>query len=195
MWSALCVACVLAGLGVWIASLLIWLVVRWHDKDIQLLPDEQVFMDAMKVQGLSPGLYMWPQAGGDRQVHRMPDAQEKWNKGPWGVITMYPRRPAFVRQLIGSLWVHLAVAFGVGMSLGLVLSGVQLGSGVLISCRVCQILVPTFVLGVVVYGLGGLGTDLLLGKPRRFMGTSVLDGAVFAAVQSGVLYLLWPDMA
>ena len=191
---SLVIPCLVAGVGVFVVSALIWILVRWHDRDIQQLPDEQSFVDAMNVQGLCPGLYMWPHHGGDKQVLQSPGFQERWKKGPWGAITIWPRSPNYLRNLIGSLLINIAVAFGVGMSVGLVLGGVQLGAGVLVSCTACQILLPTFILGCMAYCFGGLGTDLFLGKPSRFIGTSLLDGIIYAGVQAGLLFLLWPGL-
>jgi hypothetical protein len=48
---------------------------------------------------------------------------------------------------------------------------------------------------LVAYCLGGLGVDLFLGKPGRFMLTCTLDGMLFAATQAVVLWGMWPSAA
>jgi hypothetical protein len=192
MFASLIIPCIVAGVAVFVFSAVIWMVVRWHDKDIQQIFDEQSFIDAMKVQGLSPGLYMWPHCGGERDAHKCPEFRERWSKGPWGTVNILKTQPNFARNLIGTLLINLAVAFGVGMSVAMVLSGVQMGSGVLITCSMCQVFVPVFILGMLIYCLGGVCNDLFLGKPTRFIGTTFLDGLIFAGVQAVVLWAMWP---
>ncbi len=191
MWTQLILPSVCAGGAVFIVSALIWMLVGWHNQDIKILPDEDGFVEALGQHTLKPGFYMWPNCA-DRAEHGGEAFKAKWKAGPWGTINILKGQPNFRRNLIGTLIVHLLVAFGVAMSIGLVLGGAQSGGGVLMACSLCQVFIPAFILGVAVYCLGGLGNDLFLGKQARFIGTSMLDGLIYAGVQAWVLWWLWP---
>ncbi|MDP7030254.1 MAG: hypothetical protein QF733_08540 [Phycisphaerales bacterium] len=191
MWTQLIVPAVCAGGAVFIVSALIWMVFGWHNKDIQPLPDEDGFVQSLGGHELRPGLYMWPNCA-DRSEHGGEAFKARWKAGPWGTINILGGQPNFLRNLIGTLIVNLLVAYAVAVSIGLVLGGVELTGGVLLTCSMCQVLVPALILGAAIYCLGGLGNDLFLGKQCRFIGTSFLDGIIFAGVQACVLWWLWP---
>jgi len=182
MWTQLILPAVCAGGAVFIVSAIIWMLVGWHNKDIQPLPDEDGFVKSLGEHGLKPGLYMWPNCA-DRSEHGGEAFKAKWKAGPWGTINILGGQPNFLRNLIGTLMINLVVAYAVAVSIGLVLGGVELASGVLVTCSMCQIFVLALLLGAAVYCLGGLGNDLFLGKQGRFIGTSILDGLIFAGVR------------
>ena len=45
---------------------------------------------------------------------------------------------------------------------------------------------------ILAYCLGGVVNDFFLGKPTRFIITSVLDGLVYSLVTASILAWLWP---
>jgi len=191
MIGQLILPAVYAGVAVWLSSAIIWMFLRWHDKDIQPLPDEAGFIASIESQGIPAGHYMWPNCA-TREEHGSDAFMEKWSRGPWGTINVLGGRPNFARNLIGTLIINIVVAFGIAAALGLALGGVQCEADALFTCSMCQVFVPVLILGAVVYCLGGLGNDLFLGKQPRFICTSVLDGLIYAAVQAGVLWWAWP---
>lgn len=179
-----------AGAAVFFVSAIIWMFVRWHDKDLKGLPDEQQFMDDLSARSLEPGLYMWPNCQGDHP-HNSPEFKANWEKGPWGSINILGGKPNFPRNLIGSFLTNWAVSFAVAVSIAMTLGAVS-GAEVAITCSVCQVLLPVAILSAVAYCLGGLGNDLFLGKPCRFICTSILDGLIYAGVTAVMLWWLWP---
>ena len=52
---SLIIPAVVAGGAAFVASALVWMLFRWHDKDIQPLPDEAGFVDSLKKQSIAPG--------------------------------------------------------------------------------------------------------------------------------------------
>lgn len=180
-----------AGAAVFCASAIIWMFIRWHDKDIGPLPDEEGFVGSLTERDIAPGLYMWPNCKTRADYHG-DEFKARWAKGPWGTITIYPRQPNFGRNLIGSLVIHIAVAFGIAVSIAMVLGGGESGDGAVLVNACSQLWVPVFVLGAVVYCLGGMCSDLFLGKPARFLMLTFLDGLILAAVQASVLGWMWP---
>jgi len=193
MVGQLIIPAVYAGAAVWVSSAVIWMFLRWHDKDIRPLPDEDALLKSLKEHGIPPGHYMWPNCA-TRAEHGSDEFKSRWTAGPWGTINIQRSQPNFPRNLIGTLLIDIVIAFSVAVSIGLVLGGVELGSGVLVTCAMCQVFVPALILGVAAHCLGGLGNDLFLGKQPRFIGTSMLDGVIYAAVQAAVLWWAWPAM-
>ncbi len=185
MLVSLILPAILAGCAVWIASAIIWMFLGWHGNDIRPLPSEEDFVAGLGDHKIEPGFYMWPNC-----AHRAEQAgeafKEKWARGPWGTINILGARPNFARNLGGSLAINCVVAFVIAAAIGLARSGGD------VVCTGCQIFVPALILGGAAYCLGGLSNDLFLGKQTRFILTCVLDGLIYAAVQAGVLWWMWP---
>lgn len=188
MIASLIFPAVVAGLAVFFSSALVWMVLRWHDRDIQVLPDEAGFVEQLQHSDLSPGFYMWPNCA-TRGEHRSDAFKAKWKGGPWGTITVFAGQPHFGRNLAGSLLINICVALGIAVTIGLAAGGADASA---CSCAVQSIMLPAFIAGVAAYCLGGLCNDLFLGKPGRFIVTCVVDGLIYAVVQAVVLWAMWP---
>jgi len=185
---SLIIPAVVAGGAAFVASALVWMLFRWHDKDIQPLPDEAGFMDSLKKQSIAPGFYMWPNCT-TRAEHGSDAFKARWSAGPWGTINVLGAQPNFARNLGGSLLINIVIAFGTAVAIGLAAGGADAAA---CQCAVREILLPAFLIGLVAYCLGGLCGDLFLGKPARFMLWCVVDGVLFAAAQAVVLWAMWP---
>ena len=84
------------------------------------------------------------------------------------------------------------MAFGTAVVIGMVLDGVSLESGTLITCQWCQIFTPALIIGIMAYGFGSLCNDIFFGKQPRFMMTTILDGIILGGIQALFLMWMWP---
>jgi hypothetical protein len=188
--AALIVPALVAGLGVWFTSFVLWTFSGLHTKDIRPLEDESGFMDDMKKHALGPGLYMWPNCR-DRKDMSSDDFKARWKAGPWGTINVLHGQPNFQRNLIGSLAANVLIAFGIAVAISMVLGGVN-GAEQLITCTWCQVFTPSLIMAACVYMLAPICEGLFMGKQTRFMVTSAIDGAIYAVITALLLTVLWP---
>ena len=188
--AALIVPALVAGVGVWFAAFLLWMLSGLHNRDIRPLPDETGFMDDLKKHALGPGLYMWPNCQ-DRKDMGSDDFKARWKAGPWGSINVLHGQPNFGRNLVGSLVAYVLIAFGIGAAISMVLGGVN-GASQLITCTWCQVFAPALVMAGCAYVLAPVCEGLFMGKQTRFMVTSAIDGLIYTVVTALLLTVLWP---
>jgi hypothetical protein len=81
---------VLSAVALFFASFLSWMVFPFHRQDWVKLDREDEFLDAARRCGLSRGSYMFPGCK-DRAEMKSPEHQAKWEAGPSGIITVFPK--------------------------------------------------------------------------------------------------------
>ena len=190
MIASLILPAIVAGVAVFFGSFLIWMVSKWHQEDVRPLPDEAGFLDALKTHAIPRGFYMWP--NDTPEAMKTEAFRERWQKGPWGTINIRGAAPNFPRNLILTLLVNIGMAFGTAEVIGMVLDGVNLESGALITCPWCQVFTPALIIGIMAYGFGSLCNDIFFGKQPRFIMTTILDGIVLGGIQALFLMWMWP---
>ena len=85
----------LAAVFVFVASSIIHMFLPYHKNDFRRLPKEDDVLDALRGFDIPPGDYMFPNAGGDAEVHKSEAFREKARKGPVGVVTVFPSGDPF----------------------------------------------------------------------------------------------------
>ncbi len=92
----------LSAVIVFIASSIIHMLSPWHKNDYPKLPNEDKVQDALRPLALPPGDYLIPCAG-SMNVRNTPEFQEKLNKGPVLIMTVWPNgMGSMARNLV--LW-------------------------------------------------------------------------------------------
>jgi hypothetical protein len=91
----------LAAVGVFIASFLIHMVVKWHANDQKGLPNETAVADALR--GAAPGEYRLPYAK-TMQEMKTPEFEEKAKRGPIAIIGVAVPSPDFGFGKALGLW-------------------------------------------------------------------------------------------
>jgi len=92
---------VLAAVIVFIASSILHMLLKWHRGDFKKLPNEAAVLDAMRAAGVEPGMYMFPHC--DPKDQKSPEAQEKFKRGPVGILSIMPPGPMNMGKYLG-LW-------------------------------------------------------------------------------------------
>ena len=181
---ALWLAIIVSSVAVFVVSAIIWMAIKYHDKDIQTMPDEDPFLGAIKPLNIKPGLYMFPGCHGVDL--KSEEFKARWKEGPWGIIIIAGKQPKFAMNLLKTFISYLVISIFVAYITTL---SVSPGAEYLHVFRVAG---TAAVLG---YCFGGLGNDFFLGKPTRFILTGLFDGVVFALVTAGVFAAMWPSGA
>jgi len=170
-----------SGVAVFVTSAIIWMALKYHNKDIQTMPQEGEFYDAIKAMSIKPGLYMFPGCHG---VDIKSDPyKSRWQSGPWGIITIAGKQPNFGLNLLRCFIAYLVISAIVAYLTGI---GVAPGAEYM---EVFRFAGTAALLG---HCFGGLANDFFLGKPARFIVTGLIDGVVFALVTAGVFAAMWP---
>ena len=172
----------IAAICVFFASAIVWMLLPYHKKDIQFMPNEEEFTGAISPMNIKPGLYMFPNCQ-DAKDMKSDEFKAKWNAGPWGVITLMPSQPNFAMNLLKTFTAYLVITIFVAY---ITAACVPAGAEYL---AVFQIAGASAVLG---HCMGGMANDFFLGKPTRFIITGFIDGIIFALITAGVIASMWP---
>jgi Flp pilus assembly protein TadB len=174
----------LSAVFVFIASSIIHMLFTYHYKDFKKVPEEDKLMDAVRNLKIPPGEYLVPHAGSPKGM-KSPEFQEKMNKGPGLIMTVWPGgRPAMgtslVQWFIYSIIVGIIVAYVSGRSL--------LGTG-------AEYMLVFRITGVVAFACYTVAhwQDSIWFKRswgRTFRG--IVDGAIYALLTAGTFGWLWP---
>ena len=174
---------VLSAVIVFVASSLAWMVLPHHKKDIQALPDESALTDHLTSLNVPPGTYMWPycEHGSDMKSEAF---MARFQAGPWGNMTVLKNKPNFLRNLVLTFLLYLAVSVFVAYITG---QARPPGSDYM---SVFQVAGATAILG---YCAGGIPHAIFFSRPIRFVGTELIDGIVYGLLTAGTFAWLWPE--
>lgn len=90
-----------AALVCWVASAIIWTLLKYHNSDYRKLGDEEAARAALK--GNEPGYYLMPYCV-DPADMKDPEARQRFEEGPIAYITMLPNGiPGMGGKLVGQL--------------------------------------------------------------------------------------------
>lgn len=182
LWLAI----LLSGVGVFIASSLVHMVIGWHKSDYGKLPGEDAIRDVMREQGVKPGHYLFPCPDNYSEM-QTPEMQAKYEQGPVGFMTLMPPGPWTMGKSLG-IW--FAYSIGISLCVGYLLT-LALPAGAEYSA-VFRIAATA---GVMAYALpaivDSIWKGIRWGITLRFIG----DGIIYALVTAGVFGWQWPAAA
>ncbi|MBX3119233.1 MAG: hypothetical protein KF784_09220 [Fimbriimonadaceae bacterium] len=179
LWMPILVSSVI----VFITSAITHMVIPLHKKDFERLPDEDKIMGA--VEGIPATTYMFPYC--DHATMKDPEVVEKMNKGPIGILTVFPG-PVNMGRNLGLTFLFYVVVGILIAFLGW--NGLPAGTAhtfmdVFRFCGVAAFLA---------HGLGWMPMIIWYGGNKMFM-PYLVDGIIYAAVTGGVFGWLWPKAA
>ncbi|HAH47944.1 hypothetical protein [Gimesia sp.] len=90
MLTSLLLPVLLSAIALFFASFLSWMVVQLHKDDWKKMEQEDEFLKAMQDLNVPVGSYMFPGCQSSDEM-KSKEYQEKWNTGPCGVMTVYPK--------------------------------------------------------------------------------------------------------
>lgn len=173
----------LSTLLVFVASLLIWAVLRIHRKDFRGLPDETATAEALRRQGTGPGEYVLPYAA-DPAAMKDPEHVRRWEEGPVALLRLARAgRPRMARKLtqwfVYLLVISLFVAYLASRTLAP-------GTPYLEVFRVAG------TAAVLAYAGAVAQEAIWFWRPWGNVWRAVLDGVIYGLLTAGAFAWLWP---
>jgi hypothetical protein len=173
----------LSGVGVFIISSIIHMVLPYHKSDFAGLPDEAGIRAALKGFTLPPGEYYLPWAASNAE-RGSEEWQAKVNEGPNALLTILPNGvPGMGSQLVQ--WFLYCVVVG---ACAAYLAGRALGPG----AHYLEVFRFVGTGAFFAYSLALLQNSIWYKRKWSSTLKSMFDGFVYALVTAGVFGWLWP---
>lgn len=181
--STLWLPIVVSAVFVFIASFILHMALPWHKRDYRKVPQEDSVMDALRPFNLPAGDYMLPDCRGAADM-KSPAFQEKLNKGPVAILTVFPNGCLGMGKSL-FLWFVYLLAVGV-FTAYVAFHGKHVGDdyGEAFHLR--------FVTSFLGYGAALWQMSIWY---RRSWGTTIrytIDSLIYAAVTAATFGWLWP---
>lgn len=172
-----------AAVFVFVVSSLVHMVLKYHASDFRGLPNEEAAMDVLRGADLAPGQYHMPHCADFKEVGT-PEMQEKFKRGPVGILTIFPSGPptmgkALVQWFLYTLLVGVFVAYLAGRFL-------PVGAEYLTVFRFAG------TAAFMAYCLGPTVDSIWRGVPWSTTAKNLLDGLLYSLVTAGAFGWLWP---
>jgi len=180
--SALWLPIVLSAVIIFVASSIMHMALPYHKGDYKKLPDEDKVLPTLGATGITRGLYVFPFC--THKEMKSPEAIAKYEKGPVGMMIVFPNGAPFIPKFLG-LWFGycLVIAFFVAY---LAAHTVAPGTYYLAVFRVVG------TAAFLSFGLGPLANVIWKGYPWGFVLKEVIDGLIYGLLMAGTFGWLWP---
>ena len=181
--SSLWLPVLVSAVIVFLASSVIHMVLPFHKKDMQKVPDEDAVQDAFRRIGIGPGDYAVPSAGSSQGM-KDPAFIERMAKGPVVFMTVIPGGHSFMGTSL-ALWFCYCIVVSV---FGGYIGGRALAPG-------AQYLDVFRFVGTVAFACYAMSLPQASIWYKRNWGTtirSMIDGLVYGLLTAGTFGWLWP---
>ncbi|MBL8890064.1 MAG: hypothetical protein JNL67_08805 [Planctomycetaceae bacterium] len=169
----------ITGVVLFFASFVAWTVLPHHESDFSPLPNEDKLMEAIKLQNVAPGAYMFPYM--THAQAKDPEKISKYTSGPRGNVFVWDM-PNMGKNLLRTLVYFLLIA----------------AITAYISWEALQGQTVTFLKAFQIVGAIGVLTFASSGQlnaiwfPRRTL-MDFVDGIVYGVLMGLVFGLCWPS--
>jgi hypothetical protein len=181
--GSLLVPIVLSAVLVFLASSIIHMVLKYHNKDYTPLPNEDAVRAAMRAGNPPPGQYIIPYCS-DMKAMEKPEVKQKYIDGPVGVLNlMRPGVPKMGTYLSQWFVFILVVAFFIAY---IATHSIPAGA------RYLEVFRVVGAVGFLAYAAGQLPAAIWMGKPWKVAWKEAFDGLVYGLVTAGTFGWLWP---
>ena len=177
---------VLSAVGVFIASSVVHMALKWHNSDYRKLPNEDEVRAALKSSANAPAMYFVPHMM-DHKAIAQPGNAQKFIEGPVALVTIRPPGPPKMGPyLIQWFILSLAISAVAGY---LASRTVPAGASFLAVCR------PTSIVAFMAYGMGSITDGIWWSRPWGVVVKDLLDAAIYALVTACIFAAFWPAAA
>jgi hypothetical protein len=174
---------VLSAVLVFIASSIIHMMLKYHNKDYSPLPNEDAIRAAIRAGSPAPGQYIIPYCS-DMKAMEKPEVKQKYIEGPVGVLNlMAPGLPKMGKYLSQWFVFILVVSFFVAY-----IAAHSIPAG----ARYLEVFRVVGAVGFLAYAAGQLPAAIWMGKPWKVAWKEAFDGLVYGLVTAGTFGWLWP---
>jgi hypothetical protein len=173
----------LSTVGVFVASSLIHMVLKYHAADYRQIPNEDAVRAAMRAGSPAPGQYYIPWAA-DMAALKGDEMKRKLAEGPVAVVHVGPNGEPGMGAAFGA-WIAFALV--VSLLIAYVASAtLPRGTEYL---KVFQV---TGTVGWLAYASAQVPASIWMKKPWSVTWKEVLDGLIYGLVTAGFFGWLWP---
>lgn len=174
-----------AGLLCWIASALIHMLIKYHNADYKLLPNEEAVSSALAEKSPQPALYTLPHCI-DMKAMGEESMQKKFNDGPVAMITIMPNGMPPMGKLLSQ-----QILFFI---LGSFLIGYLATLSIAANTDFMMVFKQVFVASFLTYGWAQIPYSIWMGQPWSNCVRYLVDALIYATVTAGTFSLLWPNL-
>lgn len=179
LWLAILVGAFLC----WVASAVIHMLLKYHEKDYQGLSNEDEVRTAVRNGSPAPGFYNIPYCSDMKQMGEEP-MQAKFSEGPVGFLTVLPNGMPNMGKLMIQQFMHFLVTCAlVGYVAAL---GLPPGADYM---SVFRFVMTT---AFIAFGMANLPYSIWFGQPWGTTMRFLLDAVIYGAVVAGVFAWQWP---
>lgn len=173
----------LAAVLVFVVSSILHMVIPLHRSDYRKLPGEADILEAMRAQGVSPGLYSFPFPASMKDMSS-PEHLEKMDQGPVGLLTIIPNGPPRMGKSLVQ-WFLFSILIGVFVG--------YVGSFVLAAgADYMTVFRLTGTVAILGYAFNTIPESIWKGLSWVTSAKFIFDGVVYGLVTAGVFAWLWP---
>jgi hypothetical protein len=181
--GALWLPIVLSAVLVFIASSIIHMVLKYHNKDYIRLPNEDAVRAAIRAGNPPPGQYIIPYCSDMKEMER-PEMKQKYVEGPIAIMNIVrPGVPKMGKNLVQWFVFTLVVSFFIAYAAA---HSIPAGARYLDVFRVVG------AIGFLAYAAGQFPAAIWFGKPWKVAWKEAFDGLVYGLVTAGTFGWLWP---
>lgn len=173
-----------ATVGVFFASFVLWAATPWHKPDMRAVPDLDKTDAALNGLALTPGHYFIPCTHDPKEM-KSEAFIERYKRGPWATLNVMPAQPNMGKNLALSFLVTLVISCAVAYLCAVVLAP---GTGAM---KVFQVATTA---GVLAYTFGGITNGIWFAKPAGWVVRDLIDAAIYAVITGAAFALLWPGI-
>jgi hypothetical protein len=182
--GALWLPIILSAVLVFVLSSVIHMVLRYHNADYTLLPNEDAVRAAIRSGNPRPKQYIIPYCASPKEMEA-PEMKRKFAEGPIGVLNLKPAGSSgmgasLVQWFLYALLVSFVVAYVASHAL-------PPGAAYLEVFRIVG------AVAFLAYAAGQLPAAIWMGKPWPVAIKEVFDGLVYGLATAGVFGWLWPN--
>ena len=174
---------VASAIGVFVASSIVHMVLKYHNTDYRRLPNEEEARATLRSSAAAPGMYFVPHMADMKEMQK-PENVQKFVEGPIAMITIRPTgKPAMGAPL--AQWFVLNVFVSV-VAAYLASKMVPAGASFLAICR------PVATVTFMSYAAGSISSGIWYGRTWPAVVKELVDAAIYAAVAACIFAWLWP---
>lgn len=174
----------LAAVGVFVASSIIHMVLKYHSNNFKKVPNQDAVQEALRKFNIPPGEYMLPRCDHMKEM-KDPAFVEKLNKGPVVLMTVLPNGQFNMGKSLGQWFVYCLVAS--------VFAAYITGRAVPAGSEYLHVFRFAGCAAFIGYSLA-LWQDLIWhARPLSTVLKQTFDGLIYGLVTGGVFGAMWPS--
>lgn len=174
----------LATVVVFVLSFLAWTVSPHHKPEFRKLDSEGEVLDTVRRLSIPAGGYMFPYC--DAAMMKTDEGKGLMERGPWGRLRVYGKKPGIGGSLLGSFVFYLVVSVSIAY-----IGSATVPAGAAFE----QVLQVLGTVAILAYTAALIPHIIWFERSWRVFFTNLLDGVVYGLATGLILAWMWPGVA